>query len=241
MLTDREKQKILGYLQQFAGREGEVRLMLKSGKWSSADENAFIHEWLERRERAKEYIKQRRMFVISIVAMLAAVISAVAALVGANQQKLQTRAQLNPYVLIKPAQNVLQLKDQNVVVLPYRLENVGSTPALEIKKGYTSYLVDSSGKEKLIQAYKEPEDKTDALLPSQTSAVHVDNINISGFNPSDLSSKIRVDLEVTYKGFSEVDSRVAYSRARLVLLPGKTKEGQIVFYVSQPFLDFGFK
>lgn len=288
MFSEQERQKLVEYLNTFKGNESEIKIQIRTGKWSNSHMNhqkAIVEGWLEEREKEKEDQKQKeqvrlvkesntntekanniasqankiseriidfnkKLLIVSIVASSAAVISAGAALVGANQQKLESRAQLRPYVLIKLADNVMRrnkdgwpfipYKDSKSVSLPYRLENVGSTPALKIRKGYTSYWIDNSDKENLIQSYKETEDKTDALLPSQDSAIHMDQINISGFDPINMN-KIRVDLEITYKGFSEVDHRVSYSKARFVLIPDKMQNDEIGFYVSQPSLDFGFE
>jgi hypothetical protein len=288
MFSEQERQKLVEYLNTFKGNESEVKIQIKTGKWSNAHmvhEKAIVETWLEEREKEKEDQRQKEqvqlvkeanantekansiasqankiseriigfnkgLLIASIVAAVAAVISAGAAWMGANQQKLESRAQLRPYVLIKLADNVMRrnkdgwpfipYKDPKFVTLPYRLKNVGSTPALKIRKGYTSYWVDSSDKENLIQPYREAEDKTDALLPSQESAIHMDQINISGFDPISMN-KIRVDLEITYKGFSEVDRRISYSKARFVLIPDKMQNDEIGFYVSQPSLDFGFE
>ncbi len=255
MSLEQRRQDLVEYLNTFKGNESEIKIQLKTGKWSNAHimhEKAIVETWLEEREKDKEEQKQKRLLVTAIVASLAAVISAVAAWMGAYQQKLESRAQLRPYVLIKLANNAMRWNKKNglpflpyegpqFVTLPYQLENVGSTPALKIKKGYSSYLVDNSEKATLIQSFKDTGDKTDALLPSQASAIHMDQINISGLDSSKFDKRIQVDLEITYKGFSEVDHRVSYSKANLILIPDKMDNGEIGFYVSQPSLDFGFE
>jgi hypothetical protein len=287
MLTEHAREELISYLNTFRGKESEVKIQIKTGKWSNIYEKAVVDTWLEEREKEKEEQKQKEqvqlikesnantekanniasqanriservisfnkgLLIATIVASVAAVISAGASLIGANQQRLESRAQLRPYVLIKLANNAMRLNKKNgmfflpyespqFAVLPYQLENVGSTPALKIRKNYSSYMVDDSGKEVLIQSFKDIGEKTDALLPSQDSATHVDNINISGFDSTKLNKRIRVDLEITYKGFSEVDQRISYSKANLMLIPDKMDNGEIGFYVSQPSLDFGFE
>jgi len=177
--------------------------------------------------------------VVAILAATAAWQSASAAKKMAEQARLTQQVQLRPYVIIQPVSNVLPYKGSSHVTLPYQLENKGTAPALHIRKGYKSFLVDQSGKENLIQAFDESKEKTDALAPSQSSAIHMDEINISGFNSEIV--QIKVELKVTYEGFQEVDGRRNYSKATLILTPKKINGDKIVFGVAQPYLDFGFE
>jgi len=130
--------------------------------------------------------------VISVLSCIVAVFSAMAAWQSASNSenmvalgKSAQQVQLRPYLVIDPAQNVIPYDGSNFAILPYQLTNKGNAPALNIHKGYTSYLHDETGQEKLIQHFEESADKKDALAPSQSSAIHVDNINISGvdFSP----------------------------------------------------------
>jgi hypothetical protein len=186
--------------------------------------------------------------VISVLSCIVAVFSAMAAWQSASNSKnmvvlgkLAQQVQLRPYVLIDPVQNVIPYDGSTFVILPYQLMNKGNAPALNIHKGYASYVRDETGQEKLIQHFEEPADKNDALAPSQSSAIHVDNINVSGVDLSDVGNvTFRVELKVTYLGFPEVDTRSYYSKAILILTPQKQQD-KIVFLVSQPYLDFGFE
>ena len=175
-----------------------------------------------------------------IIACIAAALSALAAFICADQLKLANKVHLSPYLMINNTKNVLLYEEPPFIVLPYQLKNCGSAPALKINKGYTSYLVEKSGKMELVQNFREPIEKTDALLPDQISAVHLDNINITGFDIEKIT-KIKVELKITYQGFEEVDKRTRYSKSILELYPKKTPDNKIVFIVSQPALDFGFE
>jgi hypothetical protein len=186
--------------------------------------------------------------IISVFSCIIAVLSAMAAWQSASNSKniavlakSAQQVQLRPYVLIDPVQNVIPYDGSTFVILPYQLTNKGSAPALNIHKGYASYVRKEAGQERLIQFFEESTDKRDALAPSQSSAIHVDEINISGVDVSSMENvTFKVELKVTYQGFSEVDTRSYYSKAILILTPQKQQD-KIVFLVSQPYLDFGFE
>ena len=191
MFSEQNRQKLVEYLNTFKGNESEVKIQIKTGRWSNLHmkhEKAIVETWLEERDKEKEEQRQKEqvqlvkeanantekansiasqankiseriigfnkgLLAAAIVASIAAVISAGAVWMGANQQRLESRAQLRPYVLIKLADDAMRrnqdgrpfipYKDSKSVTLPYRLENVGSTPALEIRQGYSTYLVDN--------------------------------------------------------------------------------------------------
>jgi len=178
--------------------------------------------------------------LIPIIACVAAVISALAAFTISNQAKLANKVRLRPYLTINNTSNRLIYEKAPFIVLPYQLKNSGVTPALRINKGYVSYLVEKSGEKKLVQNFRESGEKIDALLPNQLSAVHVDSINITGFDIEKID-KIRVELKIIYQGFNEIDTRKYYSKSIFELYPTKTANNKIVFAVSQPALDFGFE
>ncbi len=177
--------------------------------------------------------------VISVLSCIVAVFSAMAAWQSASNSKNMValgksaqQVQLRPYVLIDPVQNVIPYDGSTFVILPYQLTNKGNAPALNIHKGYASYIREEAGQEKLIQLFEESADKKDALAPSQSSAIHVDEINISGVDPSSIENvTFKVELRVTYQGFPEVDTRGYYSKAILILIP---KKGAMLFLVETP-------
>lgn len=195
---------------------------------------------IKRTERKKE---NNIALWIALISCIATAFASISSFISASQTKLANKVNLRPYIMIKNTQNVLLFNGPPFVVLPYQLENVGAAPALNIRKGYTSYIIEKSSNERLIQDFRELQEKKDALLPSQTSAIHPDNINITGFDSSKLDSIkcIRVELKTTYQGFPEVDQRTYYSKSILELYPGITPDGKVIFMVSQPKLDFGFE
>lgn len=180
---------------------------------------------------------------ISLVACIAAAFSAFAAFLSANQSTVANKINLRPYLIIKNYSNFLLYQGLPFVVFPYQLQNVGTAPALNICKGYISYIVEKSNQEIIIQDFREPQEKKDALLPYQLSAIHPDNINITGFDPSKLDSIkcIKVELKITYQGFLDIDKRTYFSKSILEFYPKVIQGGKIIFIVSQPKLDFGFE
>ena len=171
------------------------------------------------------------VIVISVVALVTSFRSC-------SQVEQAQKAQIRPYVIIDPSTNTLQWDGGIFVKFPYRLKNIGEAPALKILQGYDSYLENKSGGRTLVQSFKDTEE--DALAPTQISAIHVPDINITGFDPNQHTS-IRVELKITYGGFPEIDSRRYFSKALFILRPDKLSENKFVFYVSQPKLFFGFE
>ena len=174
---------------------------------------------------------------------IAIVISAVALTTSfhsCSQVNQAQKAQIRPYVIIEPSMNPLQWDGGIFVRFPYRLKNIGQAPSLRILKGYSSYLENKSGNRSLIQPFKEKTGNEDALAPTQVSAIHVDDINITGFDPAKHSS-IRVELEITYEGFCEIDSRRYLSKAIFIFIPERVSNNKFIFYISQPKLSFGYE
>ena len=256
MLTDPQRDELVAYLNQFKGKEAEVIAALKSGKWSTYYEKVVVEKWIEERkaekeeEKRQEYIQlvkesnnnAKRTTIISIVVGIATFMAAFSALFNAQQVKLANKVELRPYVIIEPAGNALPHNGSGFVTLPYQLVNKGKAPALSIHKGYTSYILDESGNQTKIQGFEEPLGKVDALAPAQSSAIHMDQINITGVNSSNIEHvTVKVELKIKYQGFEEVDDRRYYSKAIFVLIPKKMENDKVVFIVAQPYLDFGFE
>ncbi len=191
----------------------------------------------------KEDKENGSLFWIPLIACLAAVFASFSAFISARQTELANKVKLRPYVMIMLESNDLEYNGPPHIVLPYKLGNVGAAPALNVLKGYTSYLIEQSGEEIIIRDRRELPKEVDAILPSQVSARHDDNIDISKFDLSKIDNvnKIRVELKITYQGFPEVDKRTYYSKSLLELFPKITPSGRVRFLVTQPKLDFGFE
>lgn len=159
-----------------------------------------------------------------------------------SQVEQAQKAQIRPYIIIEPSMNSNQLEWDGSVSLkfPYGLKNIGEAPALKILQGYDSYLENKSGGSNLVQSFKDQPGREDALAPTQTSAIHMRDINMTGFDPNQHVS-IRVELKITYGGFPEIDSRSYSSKAIFKLTPREGPENKFIFLVSQPKLAFGFE
>ena len=196
------------------------------------------------REEQKDR-RENRIWWVPITALITSILSVVATWNSVSisrssyqEQKQAKVAELRPYLMFDLFRTVLPYnKDTTFIELPYQLQNIGKTSALHIQKEYTSYLIDSSGKEHIVQHYIEPEETTGDLLPSQTSPIHVDNINISGFHLATHQS-IKVESKISYQ--QESGSIRYFSKTILVLIPHQRGE-VIELFISMPSQYAGLK
>ncbi len=243
MLSREEQDKLIQYLNEFKGKESEVKIQLISGKWFNLDKRIIVEVWLEERQKEREKNNSKHFeclsLGISFLTFLAAVFSGISAWKSADiskmladQEKQAQRVQLRPYVKVMLTNPILPYDDSGIyVVLPYQLENTGSSTALDVRRQYTSYLIDKVGKENKVQTYQAP--NIGDILPAQRSPLQPDDINISGFNLEDLLP-LKVELKIVYHGPPEIDSRAYCSKTVLILYPQKLKNGKILFYISIP-------
>ncbi len=177
--------------------------------------------------------------VTSIFASITSWNSAKSANLSVIQAENTAKAQLRPYLLIELVKNQLPWDGKAKIVLPVNLRNIGQTPALKILKGYNSFLLDKSGVNILVQPFRERAGEEDSLSPTQISAKHMLDINITGFN-LEKNLAIKVELLISYEGFHEIDSKRYFSKSIYIMTPRKTANGTVVFIVSQPKLAFGY-
>ncbi|MDD3296557.1 MAG: hypothetical protein PHU64_04260 [Candidatus Omnitrophica bacterium] len=176
-------------------------------------------------------------FIIALAACVASFISAFSSCNSANEAVKANRVNLKPYIEFNLAKNPVSYVTPTHVLLPYQLKNIGTVPALEIKRRYVSYLIKKDGSETVIQDYPNP--VIDNLLPSQNTPIHNDHISIAGFDSSEVES-IKVNLISTYHGDREIDEKTYFSKIVWGLLPIKHND-KIIFIVSYINFDFGIE
>ena len=175
--------------------------------------------------------------IMTLVVCIAAVVSAISASKSAKEALRANQSNIKPYIKFNLDQNPITNRTPVHAVLPYRLENVGGGPAFDIKRSYESYLVKKDGTKKLIQHYDMP--IADNLFPFQYSARHPDDINITGFDSIDVSY-VAVELKTIYRGDSEIDKNVYFSKNFWGLHPKKEKN-RYYFIVSQTHQEYGIE
>ena len=189
--------------------------------------------WEKQRVRRENWV-----WFVPVIALFSSFFSATAAWKSLSisnnsslEQKQARLIELRPYLMVNLFNSVLECNKGSVFIkLPYFLQNSGRTPAFNIQKEYTSYLVDFVGKEQVVQHYIASNGENGDLLPAQSSPINIDNINISGFDPAKYKS-IKIILMVSY------DQKGSKDRIKTTVVLNLTPQvtGDIVeFLVSIP-------
>ncbi len=147
-------------------------------------------------------------FSIALVACIASVVSAFTSYQSSQEAIKANKINQIPYVIFELTQNPSGWATKTHALLSYKMINTGAGPALDIHRRYISYLIMKDDSETLVQDC--PNDLIYDLLPTQDSPINPDHINISGFEPDEVS-KIKVNLKATYYGNKDIDKNTYYS------------------------------
>ena len=164
----------------------------------------------------------------------------------ANQDLTRMKAELRPYLIIELAPGIKEClkKDGNSqlffdrlenthLILPFKIRNVGKIPAINIKAKYVSPTQEFIFPLGERAHYISP----DAEAPETFRPA----VNISSILNNKEGEDFKIDLEITYEGYNEIDPRIYSSTLELMLAKRGQSGVAVIHDIKESNFKFGFK